>query len=192
MKIYTKRGDGGQTQLFGQCQLVSKAATQVAAYGDIDELNAWLGHLYAQIQSDGKICDKKDVETFLHASQEVLFCIGSRLACGDTNQLSTLPKIEEIHIKKLETWIDQWSEVLPPQRHFILPGGHPLAGIAGVARTVCRRAERSLVIWSERTKDDQYPLILQFLNRLSDALHVFSRWLNYTLQHQEIFWKPRK
>lgn len=181
MKIYTKTGDDGTTSLFGGDRIY-KNHERVDAYGHVDELNSTIGWLADSIN---------DAETaaFLRQIQNHLFVIGSHLATIDEKYIVTLPVITIQHISDLEHKIDLYNEVIPPMKHFILPGGHPIISICHIARTVCRRAERSVVGVSTHTAVPA--LILQFLNRLSDYLFVLARKLHHDLDVAEIPWKGK-
>jgi cob(I)alamin adenosyltransferase len=139
VKIYTRTGDQGQTALFDGTR-VSKADARVAAYGDVDELNAWLGLARAAV-ADG------DIATHVQQIQRDLFAIGSRLAdpAHRVAQRVTKSNVTGEDVARLEGWIDHLEEELPPLRRFILAGGAEAGAALHVARTVCRRAERAIV-----------------------------------------------
>ena len=182
MKIYTKKGDNGTTQLIGG-KRVSKSHTRIEAYGTIDELNSYMGLLRDQNISNSII--EKIIQI-----QDRLFTIGALLASEDTSNKMNLPLISENDVELLENEIDKMNEKLPEMRHFILPGGHTTVSYCHIARCVCRRAERLTVdIQSEVL---QFELILKYLNRLSDYLFVLSRHLTQILEAKEIPWKPSK
>lgn len=166
MKVYTRTGDGGETSLFSGGR-VGKDHHRLEAYGTLDELNSVLGVLRAEPLPD-------DVDGQLASVQETLFEIGSALADPEL-------RIDHDHrawdASPLERWIDAMDERLEPLSHFILPGGSRGAGLAHVARTVCRRAERETVALV-REDGGVSAGILEFLNRLSDGLFVLARWLN--------------
>lgn len=176
MKIYTRTGDAGTTSIVGGTRL-SKDAARIEAYGTIDELNAHLGLL----TSDAS-CPAPQ-HTLLRKIQNTLFNIGSFLA--------GVPKtgVSDDDVKELEDDIDSMTRLLPELHNFILPGGCPLAAQAHVARTVCRRAERR-IITAVATVNVQ-PVILTYINRLSDWLYTFARYANVQAEVPEIFWhKP--
>jgi cob(I)alamin adenosyltransferase len=185
MKIYTKTGDKGQTSLFGG-KRVSKAHTRVDAYGNIDELNAYLGLLRDLISNE-------DHKATLLKIQNELFVVGSHLATppeqktlkSGKNRL-TIESIEVSHITYLEQEIDQLEQNLPKMTHFILPGGHVVVSTCHVARNICRRAERSCVKLAQYSEVEEH--ILTYLNRLSDYLFVLARKLAFELQIEEIKW----
>lgn len=180
MKIYTKTGDKGTTQLIGGPR-VSKAHPQVIAYGTLDELNAHLG-LVAALNTQHK---NHPLMGPLLQIQNDLFVIGSQLACADESFRPQLPNLPSDRLPAIESWIDEMTSQLPELKQFILPGGSPSASAMHLARTVCRRAERELIAtnlsWSE-------PFVM-YLNRLSDALFVAARFLNYLENIGDIPWK---
>lgn len=189
MKIYTRTGDRGRTSLFSG-ERVSKASCRVEAYGDVDELNSVLGALAASLAGD----DARLLQA-VERIQRDLFCIGGRLATTpDSAAFEDLPELEEAAVKRLEAEIDRMEEALPPLRGFILPGGHPSACWAHVARTVCRRAERHVVAVLEPTEpgsDGAAPARLGiYLNRLSDYLFVLARYCNHRQGVADILWEP--
>ncbi len=182
MKIYTKAGDTGQTALIGG-RRVSKADLRIDAYGTIDELNAWMGLVRDQVINQYR-------RDLLKAIQDQLFIIGSTLAIDpDHTSRLHLPALQLSDIQQLEEAIDRMDAVLPPLRAFILPGGHQAVSYCHLARTVCRRAERLVAALSETTPVE--PLVLQYLNRLSDYLFVLSRIMAQDLGTAEIVWKSR-
>jgi len=174
MKIYTGSGDRGKTSLFSG-ERVSKADLRVEAYGDVDELNSFLGALIATLPpKEGGLAEE------IKEIQSVLLHIGARLAVTPGSQVSAeLEEITQEHSKELEGAIDRIDENLPSLKDFILPGGHISAAWAHLARTVCRRAERHVVSLSESqtgTGDlEQLSKVIVYLNRLSDYLFVVAR-----------------
>lgn len=179
-KIYTKTGDKGETGLFGGKRL-PKDDLRIEAYGTIDELNATVGALADDITSNY-------IRVFLRQVQNDLFVIGSHLATVPGKNL-TLPQLPEAQIHVMETWMDKWDEALPPLKNFILPGGHPTVSKAHLARCVCRRSERRVISLGHR--EDVSPLIVMYLNRLSDFFFMLGRTLAQDLQIEEIIWEPR-
>jgi len=180
MKIYTKTGDAGETSLFGGGR-VRKSNLRVAAYGDVDELNAALGWLASLMPAGNASAD------VLRSVQRTLFGVGGEVATAKTEARGKLRDlVDESQVAILEASIDRLEEHLPPLRTFILPGGTPAAAAAHVARTVCRRTERSLVALAEA--DELRPEILRYINRLSDWLFVFARSLNHDAGTKEIPW----
>lgn len=188
MKIYTKSGDKGKTSLFSG-ERVSKAASRVDAYGEVDELNSVLGALAASLSGGNP-----QVGRALEQVQRDLFCVGGRLATTpDSPVFEDLPALEDGAVKRLETEIDEMEKTLPPLRGFILPGGHPSACWAHVARTVCRRAERRLVSMLETTEEgpegDRPARMGAYLNRLSDYLFVLARYCNHINGVEDTLWE---
>jgi cob(I)alamin adenosyltransferase len=170
VKIYTKTGDSGETALLGGTR-VSKAAPRVAAYGDVDELNAWLGFVRAARPGD-------PLAGMLDRIQRDLFAIGARLAdpSGAVAERVSKTAVTADDVTRLEGWIDQLEAGLKPLRRFILAGGSPAAASLHVARTVCRRAERSVVALGADAIESE---LLVYLNRLSDLLFVMARAANH-------------
>ena len=180
MKIYTKKGDKGETSLLGGTR-VAKSHIRIESYGTVDEVNSWLGLIRDQnIPADTK--------TFLIQIQDRLFTIGSHLASDPNKKGIKIPDIKEEDIVALEKEIDKMNEVLPEMKNFVLPGGHTTVSYCHIARCVCRRAERCAVdLASEEKVED---IIIKYLNRLSDYLFVLSRKFSHNLKAEEIPWKP--
>lgn len=174
MKIYTKTGDSGTTALFGG-KRVSKADLRVDAYGTVDELNSYLGLLFEEDQ--------------VIQIQDKLFTLGAMLATEPGNTKVKIPHLTEDDITALEKGIDKMEEGLEPMKHFILPGGHPKVSYCHIARTVCRRAERLAVALNSAEPID--PVIIKYLNRLSDYLFVLGRHLSKKFNATEIPWVPK-
>lgn len=179
MKIYTKKGDEGNTQLFGGVK-VKKSAKRLNAYGTVDELNSILGIIISEIKlSENQ--DLKSVAKIIKREQSNLLKTGSDLASqmnlpkAMENKIS---RINEDNIEKLEEEIDEWEKSLPKLTKFILPGGTKIASLVHQARTVCRRAERVTVDLSE--EDEINLMVVKYLNRMSDWLFVMARFVNYT------------
>ncbi len=167
MKVYTRKGDDGSTALADGTR-VAKSASRVAAYGEVDELNAMLGVLRAELgesPQDGR----------LSHVQGVLFEVGAFLA-NPTGAFALPPEARDA--SWLEGWIDAMEEDLPPLRHFVLPAGTRAAAASHAARTVCRRAERQVV--AAGGDDPHVRDVVPLLNRLSDTLFVLARWLNHS------------
>ena len=184
MKIYTKTGDDGNTNLFGGGgnSRVSKGDARIDAYGNIDELNGYIG--WAAVVATPAMAEP------LRNVQSDLFTIGSHLAVADGAALpASLPMLDESIIARLEMQIDAAVAMLPPLRNFILPGGSELSARLHIARTVCRRAERRLV----RFAGDRpvSPTILTFLNRLSDWLFVQARVANHAGGVADVPWSGK-
>jgi len=182
MKIYTKTGDQGQTSLIGG-RRVSKADQRIDAYGTVDELNAYIGLVRDQPVNQTR-------RELLKEIQDRLFTVGAELATDPDKTLKKpMPAIIPEDIALLERAMDQMDAQLPELRAFVLPGGHPSVSYAHLARTVCRRAERLVIALAEHAPVD--PLVVQYLNRLSDYLFVLSRAMTQELGVEEIAWKPR-
>jgi cob(I)alamin adenosyltransferase len=180
MKIYTRTGDAGGTSLFGGIR-VSKADPRVAAYGDVDELNACLGAVRSQGELSG------DVSDVLDQLQKDLFAIGARLADPAEKIADRVSKaaVGDSDVQRLEDWIDRFEAELPALRRFILPGGSRAGGLLQLSRTVCRRAERSIVGLGSDKVDAH---LLAYVNRLSDLLFVLARAVNHRSGHPETEW----
>ena len=183
MKIYTKTGDTGNTSLIGGTK-VPKSHLRIESYGTVDELNSYIGLANDLIQHHHSSLMLKEI-------QDRLFTIGSSLACDpDKEPLMKIPDLKDSDVLLLESEIDQMNEALPPMKSFILPGGHQAVSTLHVARCICRRAERICVhMQQEQLFVD--PLVIKYLNRLSDYLFVLSRYIGQLLQAPEIPWKPR-
>ena len=180
MKIYTRTGDAGGTGLFGGTR-VSKHDPRVAAYGEVDELNACLGVVRSQDELP------KDVSELLEQIQKDLFAIGARLADPAERIASRVAKVAVTggDIQRLEDAIDRCEAELPPLRRFILPGGTRAGAQLHLARTVCRRAERSIVSLGVDNIDRE---LLAYINRLSDLLFVLARGVNHRAGQPEVEW----
>lgn len=181
MKVYTKKGDGGTTQLIGGTR-VPKSSLRIEAYGTIDELNAWIGLI-----RDQEIAPI--YATQLLEIQDRLFTLGSLLALDPKHTSMKLPQIHESDIEFLEKAIDEMEEHLEPMQNFVLPGGHTTVSYTHIARCVCRRGER--VIDDLHLHEALDTLILAYINRLSDYLFVLGRKLSSDLKVDEKVWKPR-
>ena len=182
-KIYTKTGDLGKTSLIGGTK-VPKSHLRIESYGTVDELNSYIGLVNDLINdSDSKI--------ILKEIQDRLFTVGSSLACDpDKEPLMKIPDLKEEDIELLEKEIDKMNEALPAMKSFILPGGHPAVSTIHIARCVCRRAERLCVNMKEHELFVE-PLVIKYINRLSDYLFILSRYIGLLLNVEEIPWKPR-
>lgn len=181
MKIYTRTGDQGTTALFGG-KRVSKSDLRIDAYGTVDELNSYIGLLRDQpVNAVRK-------ETLIEI-QDRLFTIGSVLAAEPGNTRIKIPALSEGDISFLENQIDGMDAVLPEMKSFVLPGGHASVSFGHIARTVCRRAERMVIALNELEKID--PLVLKYVNRLSDYIFVLCRMMAHELKVEETPWKPR-
>lgn len=179
MKIYTKKGDTGETSLLGGAR-VKKHDLRIEAYGTVDELNSYLGLLGEYGPESQKQLNRR--------IQSNLFTMGSHLALEEGKTNIQLPQISDSDIVELEQAIDNMEAELPPLKNFILPGGHPSVAHAHVARCICRRAERRCVELGDRTP--QEPVMVQYLNRLSDYLFVLARYFSKHYGSEEIPWIP--
>jgi len=182
-KIYTKTGDLGKTSLIGGTK-VAKSHIRIESYGTVDELNSYIGLVSDHIDHDNSKIILKEI-------QDRLFTIGSSLACDpDKEPLMKIPDLKEADVVVLEKEIDKMNEELPAMKSFILPGGHVAVSTAHIARCVCRRAERLCVNMQQH---DVFvdPLVIKYLNRLSDYLFVLARYIGHLLGVAEIPWKPR-
>ncbi|MBM3451727.1 MAG: cob(I)yrinic acid a,c-diamide adenosyltransferase [Bacteroidetes bacterium] len=181
MKIYTKKGDKGKTGLIGGTR-VSKSSIRIDSYGTIDELNSWLGVL-----RDGEI--KSNYKEQLIEIQDRLFTIGSSLASDPKKSVMKIPDLLNDDVVLLEKWMDEMDQELEPMRSFILPGGNQTASFCHVARCICRKAERNVVVLSEN--EFVADLVLMYLNRLSDYLFILARKISKDQGASDHPWKPR-
>ncbi len=191
-KIYTKTGDKGTTGLFGG-RRVSKDFEQIEAYGNVDELNSYIGLLRDCI-GELNIENKNKIVQLLTDIQDRLFSIGAHLAT-DLSKIEKvkdmLPPLQDKDVLILEQSIDEMEKLLEPMKFFILPGGHQLVSHCHIARCICRRAERSVVKFLH-VQEDIEPQILPYLNRLSDYLFVLARYLTKKLNVSETPWIPKR
>jgi cob(I)alamin adenosyltransferase len=182
VKIYTRTGDAGETGLFDGTR-VPKSDPRVAAYGDVDELNAWLGLARSAL-------DDAELTGMLERIQRDLFAVGARLAdpahriAGRVTKAAVTPA----DVARLEEWIDHLEAALPPLRRFILAGGTPSGATLHVARTICRRAERAIVGLAAHQGAAVDGDILTYVNRLSDFLFVAARAANHRAGRAEVEW----
>jgi len=179
VKIYTKTGDAGETSLFDNTR-VSKADPRVDAYGEVDELNACLGAAIAAGVGP-------DVAAALYVIQKDLFALGARLADPSSRIAGRVTKaaVTDADVERLEQTIDRLEAEVPPLRHFILPGGSTGGALLHLARTVCRRAERRV---TGLGADAVEPVLIVYLNRLSDLLFVMARAVNHRAGQPEVEW----
>ena len=187
MKIYTRTGDRGRTKLYGG-NPVAKNDPRVEAYGTLDELNAQLGVLLA-LDPDDALGTAE-----LRAVQDDLFVLGARLAASNPDRAArkgAIPQMTEDRIEALEAWIDRLDEELAPLDSFILPGGGLPGAHLHVARTVCRRAERSITALIPAQPDLRH-LVLPYVNRLSDLLFTLARAVNARSGCPETRWRPMR
>lgn len=179
MKVYTKKGDKGETSLIGG-KRVSKAHARIEAYGTIDELNSFVGLVR-------DYCSDQAQNELLYKIQNTLFVVGSNLASTPDSKME-IPDLKLKEIEELESAIDTMELELPALKNFVLPGGHPAVSHAHVARCVCRRAERLCVLLTDEESIDDS--IIPYLNRLSDYFFVLSRKLAYDNDAEEVIWQP--
>jgi len=182
MKIYTKTGDKGTTGLFGGAR-VPKHHSRIESYGTVDELNSYIG-----------LVRHRDIDprqqAVLAEVQDRLFTIGSILASDPSKKNLNVPDLHGRDVELLEQEMDHMNVSLPEMRSFVLPGGNDTVAFCHVARCVCRRAERLAVLLHE--SEPVEPLVLIYLNRLSDYLFVLSRKLTQDTGATEVPWRPRK
>jgi cob(I)alamin adenosyltransferase len=208
-KIYTKTGDKGATSLIGGTK-VPKSHLRIESYGTIDELNSFIGLLRDQlglvhppevILSHQDAADPKitapgpeklaSIRQYLLEIQDRLFTVGSSLACDPEKEPKLkIPDLKDDDITTLEKSIDQMDSVLPPMKSFVLPGGHVAVSTTHIARCVCRRAERSCVRMQEEGLFVE-PLVIRYLNRLSDYFFELARYMAHMLGAKELPWRPR-
>lgn len=183
LKIYTKTGDAGKTSLIGGTK-VPKSHIRIESYGTVDELNSYIGMVGDYLADSSSKVTLKEI-------QDRLFTIGASLACDpDKESLMKIPDLKESDVLLLENEIDKMNDVLPVMRHFILPGGHIAVSTTHVARCVCRRAER-ICVSMQQEEIFVEPIVIKYLNRLSDYLFVLARYTGHLLQVEEIAWRPR-
>jgi len=182
-RIYTKTGDKGKTSLIGGTK-VSKSHLRIESYGTVDELNSHIGLCKDMLKDVAAVPVLQDI-------QNKLFTIGAALACDpDKPTKVTIPDLYESDCELLEKEIDRMDAALEPMKYFILPGGDVAISQLHIARCVCRRAERGCVRLEEVSP--VAPLIIQYLNRLSDYLFVLARYTGHLLKIPDIQWKPGK
>lgn len=188
MKIYTKTGDKGTTSLYGGDR-VSKNHMRIHTFGEVDELNSYIGLIRSYN-------NQKKIDNQLQIIQNSLFDIGAELATPENKMILANGKprlkslISEKYITQLEKWIDTMDEQLPTLTQFILPTGNVPTSISHIARTICRRVERSII--SLTKAEEIRPILQKYLNRLSDYLFVLARYLGNKAGVKEIFWAPNQ
>lgn len=189
-RIYTKRGDAGETNLVGG-QRVGKDDARIEGYGTVDELNAFIGLACVSaaelIERDFRLAL---LGTILRRVQHELFNLGSILATRPEDVHPKQPRVTDAEVEQLEREIDAMNDDLQPLRSFVLPGGTRLNAELHACRTICRRAERGIVALGR--VEQVPPEAVRYLNRLSDALFVWSRWANYVLGVPEVLWQPNE
>lgn len=182
-KIYTKTGDKGETSLIGGTR-VPKYHQRIEAYGTLDELNSYIGLIHDLVGSYGLSKELLAIET-------CLFIAESQLATDpEANIRKSLPELTENDVTALEEAIDRMNGQMKPLQNFILPGGHPTSSHCHIARCICRRAERIVIELSTTTA--VAPLVLKYINRLSDYLFVLARFILHLQGIKEIEWKTEE
>lgn len=184
-RVYTRQGDAGQTSLAGG-QRVPKDGLRISAYGDVDELNAFLGVARVTASEAGLV----ELSAILLRVQHELFNLGSILATLPQDVHPKQARITDADIARLESEMDRCNEELEPLRSFVLPGGSRLNAELHICRTVCRRAERQCVALAR--VEEVPPEAVRYLNRLSDALFVWSRWASHGTGAPETLWEPNR
>lgn len=182
-RVYTRRGDSGETSLAGG-QRLPKNDLRIEAYGTVDELNSFIGLARESAR------ELPELHRILGRVQHELFNLGSILATMPADVHPNQARVTSADSEQLEREIDRMNEGLPPLRSFVLPGGSRLNAEIHICRTVCRRAERICVALSHETEVDE--AILKYLNRLSDALFVWSRWASHQFGDAETLWEPNE
>ena len=186
-KVYTRTGDTGKTRLAGG-QEVWKDSVRVEAYGTVDELNSMLGLARVSNEQTGTNAEASEfIENSLKWTQNKLFDLGGILATATGESFPNMPAVSPEDVLYLEQLIDECQKDLAPLKEFILPGGGQISAFLHVARTICRRAERLCVTLSK--EESVSPELVKFLNRLSDALFVFARWVAKKQGEAEFLWE---
>ncbi len=189
-RVYTRTGDNGETGLAGG-QRVAKDSLRIEAYGTVDELNAAIGVARATAEEASRAHAKvAELDAILKRVQHELFNVGSILATLPEDVHARQARVTATEILRLESEMDRMNAGLPALRSFVLPGGCRLTAELHVCRTVCRRAERICVALAREERVDAETI--QYLNRLSDALFVWSRWASHQLGAVEILWEPNQ
>ncbi len=186
-RVYTRTGDDGTTALVGGTR-VSKDSKRIAAYGTIDELNASLG--LARVFNEERLAEGEGhqwLDDVLRRLQNELFDLGSELATPEDAVYEGMFRFSEQEVKALERLMDQCQKELEPLKSFILPGGGRIGGFLHQCRTICRRAERDILVLSR--EEPLNPCLLKYVNRLSDVFFVLSRWVGKRLGEKEYLWE---
>ena len=187
-RIYTRTGDKGTTRLVG-AQEVPKDSLRIEAYGTVDELNTIVGLVRTFLEpSSADPAVKEQLRSWLKVLQNDLFNLGSDLATRLPDRWPGMPLIGQAQIDALEVLMDTLNDELPDLTSFVLPGGGPVNAFLHQARTVCRRAERLTIALSREEALGDF--VVPYLNRLSDALFVWSRWVSKRLGEAEYLWEP--
>ena len=187
-KVYTRAGDSGKTRLIGG-ETRFKDDPRIEAFGTVDELNAEIG-LCRELVKETEHEKFNSLIKVLKIVQNELFNLGTQLAASKGDDANNMPQLSADAISKLEYEIDTVNELLSELTSFVLPGGSMINAQFHIARNVCRRAERRVVTLSKKEKLDS--INLKYLNRLSDALFVWSRWISIELHHEENLWIPNR
>lgn len=188
-KVYTRTGDKGSTRLAGG-EEIAKDHLRIETYGTVDELNAIVGLTRAFTRDLPDRLERTQLDKTLHRIQDRLFDIGGILATPPGQASKTMGTFINQEITELESLMDECQETLKPLEEFILPGGGKIAAFLHQARTVCRRAERLCV---RLNRNECVPgEVLRYLNRLSDAFFVLSRWIAAIQKEPETLWRRHK
>ena len=185
-RVYTKTGDDGTTGLVGGAR-AAKDSPRIEAYGTVDELNAQIGVVRVAL---ARSAARERLDPVFVRIQNELFNLGSDLATPDEERRKRQPTLAARHVEALEREIDDLNDVLPDLKSFVLPGGGEVSALLHVARTVCRRAERRTLALGREESLPEHAVV--YLNRLSDALFVFGRWVAMTDGQAEPLWEPEK
>lgn len=188
-RVYTRAGDAGKTRLVGG-QKVPKSSMRIETYGTVDELNAFVGAVRVSLEEYASDPEFQALSETLLRVQHELFNLGSILATLPEDVGEYMPRVTERDIKALEESIDHHNESLPALRSFVLPGGTRANAELHQCRTICRRAERHAVALQEHESVDE--LAIAYLNRLSDAFFVWSRWVTVKASKDEVLWQPNQ
>lgn len=189
-RVYTKRGDRGETSLVGG-ERVQKDAKRIEAYGTVDELNAFVGAaLVTAREAGGEHETLAQLAPMLRRVQHELFNLGAILATRPDQVHEAQPRVREGEIERLEQDLDQLNDELPQLRSFVLPGGSRLSVELHQCRTICRRAERLCVTLAREEEVEEASI--GYLNRLSDAFFVWSRWADLAQGAEETLWDPNE
>lgn len=182
-RIYTRTGDDGSTGLVGG-ERVAKNCFRVAAYGEVDELNSFLG----QALTLASRCSRTALQGKLETIQNELFDLGAELASAPGTDLSGMPTVSASQVARLESWIDELCNGMPELRSFVLPGGTELNTSLHIARAVCRRAERAVLTLHQHEPVSEP--VRAYVNRLSDLLFAMARFESHAAGIPEYLWKP--
>jgi cob(I)alamin adenosyltransferase len=185
-RVYTRRGDRGETDLVGGTR-APKDSPRIEAYGTVDELNAAVGMVRAANAERRRTPACRELDAVLRRLQNELFDLGGELATPAAEFRPGMFRVGEAEVKALEAVMDRCQKDLAPLKSFVLPGGGRLSALLHVARTVCRRAERDVLRLMRVEDIGEWPLA--YLNRLSDLLFVLSRWIGHALGEHEFLWE---